>query len=254
MKIKACTKLCYCLLILVLKILPLFTIGQTKKPSDQPLRFEGSIQSGLFFDLFYANIAFSWDASDLNPLSYSNVKGKRAQLGKMDRVEIKYLFNAKSAISFNFSNALWKDLYGTGNDPLEAWTETRRYNRRMQFSANYYRIFPAGKKAQWSIASGFQVQLEKISFPFYRTEDPNDPTRVTFISAGSRLSYFEDWAIPITVAYHWKINKNLHLGFMMHTGYTAYIGVEGIALMGSIAIPFGNPIPLVRVRRNNKQP
>ncbi len=254
MKIKCSITLdCY-LVILAFILLPLVAKTQSKKLSEQPLRLEVSVQSGIFFDLFYSNIAFSWDASDLNPLSYTNVKGKRAQLGKMDRIELKYLFNAKSAISFNFSNALWKDLYGTGNDPLEAWTETRRYNRRMQFTANYYRIFPVGKKAQWSIASGFQVQLEKISFPFYRTDDPNDPTRVTFLNASSRLSYFEDWAIPITVAYHWKINKNLHLGFMFNTAYTAYIGVENIALMGSIAIPFGNPIPLVRVRRNNRQP
>ncbi len=254
MKIKSCKQVSYYLTILVINLLPFITLAQTKKLSEQPLRFEGSVQSGIFFDLFHANIAFSWDASDLNPSSYSTLKGKRAQLGKMDRIELKYLFNAKSAISINFSNALWKDLYGTGNDPLEAWTETDRYNRRMQFTANYYRIFPSGKKGQWSIASGFQVQIEKNSFPFYRTDDPSDPTRVTFLGARSRFSYFEDWAIPITVAYHWKINKNLHLGFMFNTAYTAYIGVENVSLMGSVAIPFGNPIPLVRVRRNNKQP
>ena len=227
-------------------------IAQKENENPQPLRWEVSAQSGLFLDLFYANIAFGGD--DIEPLSYSTKEGNRVEVGKMDRIEIKYLLNRKSALSINFSNALWKDLYGTGNDPLEAWTETKRYNRRMQFTANYYRIFPCGKKAQWSIASGFQVQIEKISFPFYRTDDPNNPGLITDINARPSTSYFEDWAIPLTVAYHWKVNKNLHLGLMYHTAYTTGTGIDGMALMGSIAVPFGKKVPAVKTKYINKQP
>jgi hypothetical protein len=232
--------------------LPKFVFAQNDTTQQQPLRWEASVQSGLFLDLFYANIVFGGDDSE--PLGYSDEKGKRVQSGKMDRLEIKYLLNRKSALSFNFSNALWKDFYGTGNDPLEAWTETKRYKRRMQFTANYYRIFPSGKKAQWSIASGFQIQIEKISFPFYRTDDPNNPGLITYINARPSTSYFEDWAIPLTVAYHWKINKNLHLGLMYHTAYTTGTGIDGMALMGSIAIPFGKTLPTTKIKYKNNQP
>lgn len=252
MKIKTCSIWRYFNTLFIL--FPLLTFAQNKKLTDQPLRLEGSIQSGFFYNLFYTNIAFSGDAYGADPSSYSTIKGKRAQLGKMDRIEFKYLFNARSAISFNFSKAIWKDLYGKENDPLEVWTETRRDNQRMQLSVNYYRIFPSGKKSQWSLASGFQIQLEKISFPVYSTNDPLNPNLITSVDARSYRASFEDWAIPITIAYHWKINKNLHLGFMMHSAYTAYTGVDGLAIMGSIAIPFGRSIPIGRVRRNNNQP
>lgn len=240
-----------CFIGFIFILLPQYIYAQ-KDTTNQALRWEASVQSGIFFDLFYANIVFGGDDSE--PLSYSTKEGKRIEAGKMDRIEIKYLLNRKSALSINFSNAFWKDLYGTGNDPLEAWTDTKRYNRRMQFSANYYRIIPSGKKSKWSIASGFQVQIEKISFPFYRTEDPNNPGLITYIDARPSTSYFEDWAIPLTIAHHWKINKNLHLGLMMHTAYTTGTGVDGLAFMGSIAIPFGRTIPTTKIQYKNLQP
>jgi hypothetical protein len=125
---------------------------------------------------------------------------------------------------------------------LEVWTELKRNNRRLHFTINYYRVFPSGKNAAWSIGSGFQVQIEKVSFPFYRTDDPTSPFLITDIGARPYWTYFEDWAIPLTVAHHWTINKNLKLGLMLNTAYTTGTGVDGLALLGNIAIPFGKPV------------
>ncbi|MBT9485571.1 hypothetical protein [Sediminibacterium sp.] len=100
-------------------------------------------------------------------------------------------------------------------------------------------MFPSGKKGIWSIGSGFQVQIEKKSFPFYRVDNPANPTTITEISARPDWAYFEDWAIPLTVAHHWTINKNLKLGIMFNTAYTMGTGVGGLAILGNIAIPFG---------------
>lgn len=222
------------------------SFAQTDSIKNQPLRWEASVQSGLFIDLFYAIVK--------DPPSYSNIEGNSVEVGKMDRIEIKYLLNKKSALSINYSHAIWKFLYGSGIDPLEAWTETKRYKRRMQFTANYYRIFPSGRKGQWSIASGFQVQIEKISFPFYKMDDPANPNLITDFGALPESYYFEDWAIPLTVAYHWKINKNLHLGLMYHTAYTTGTGIDGMALMGSIAVPFGKTLPTKKIKYKNNQP
>jgi hypothetical protein len=221
-------------------------IAQTDTTQKQPLRWEASVQSGLFLDLFYAIVK--------DPPSYSNIEGNHVEVGKMDRIEIKYMLNKKSALSINYSYAIWKFLYGSGIDPLEAWTETKRYKRRMQFSANYYRIIPSGRKWQWSIASGFQVQIEKVSFPYYRIDDPTNPNLITELGALPESSYFEDWAIPLSVAYHWKINKNLHLGLMYHTAYTTGTGIDGMALMGSIAVPFGKTLPTTKIKYKNNQP
>lgn len=112
----------------------------------------------------------------------------------------------------------------------------------MHFTLNYYRKFPSGKKGTWSIGSGFQVQIEKKSFPFYRVDDPTNPTVITEISARPDWTYFEDWAIPLTVAHHWTINKNLKLGIMLNTAYTTGTGIDGLSLLGNIAIPFGKQI------------
>lgn len=199
------------------------------------------MSSGVYFDLFYTDIL---SPEPIAPPSYPPAEGRRVNLGKQDRIEVKYLLDQKSAISFYFQNALYKAIYGIGNDPLAAWTETKRYGRKMHFTVNYYRMFPSGKNGRWSIASGFQVQIEKGGFPFYRTDDPNNSTLITYISSRPDKSYFEDWAIPLTIAHHWTIGKNLKLGLMLNTAYTAFIGVENLALMGDIVIPFGKEVNL----------
>jgi hypothetical protein len=203
-------------------------------------KWEASVGSGLYLDLFYANIIFGGD--DSTPQSYPDKKGNRVNVGKNDRVEFKYFINPKSAVSIYFQNARYTNLFGSGNDPLGVWKDLKRHNRRMHFTLNYYRMISSGKKSLWSFASGFQVQIEKVSFPFYRTDDPTNPTLITDISGIPSSSYFEDWAIPLTIAHHWTINKNLKLGLMLNTAYTTGTGVDGLALMGNIVIPFGKEV------------
>lgn len=218
-------------------LLTIFSYSQTKK---EILKWEVSIGSGLYLDLFYSNIIFGGDNS--TPPSYPNIEGKRINSGITDRFEIKYLLNSKSEISVYYQNARYTDILGSGNDPLGVWKDLKRHNRRMHFTINYYRIFPSGSKGTWSIGSGFQVQIEKVSFPFYRTEDPNNPNLITDIGARPYWAYFEDWAIPLTVAHHWTVNKNLKLGILLNTSYTTGTGVDGLSLLGNIAIPFGHPV------------
>ncbi|MBA4258643.1 MAG: hypothetical protein C0446_05735 [Chitinophaga sp.] len=215
--------------------------AQKKQIPSESLRWEISVASGLYSDLFYANIIFGGD--NAVPLGYSDKPGKAINFGKLDRFEIKYLFdNKRSALSFYFQNAQWKELYGSAVDPLGVWKEIKDDCRRMHFTMNYFRMFPSGKKGIWSIGSGFQVQIEKKSFPFYRVDNPANPTAITEISARPDWTYFEDWAIPLTVAHHWTINKNLKLGIMLNTAYTMGTGVDGLAILGNIAIPFGKII------------
>lgn len=205
-----------------------------------PSKWEASVGSGVYLDLFYANIVIGGD--DSSPPGYPNKKGNRVNFGKMDRIEIKYLFNQKSAISVFFQEARYKNLYGSSADPLGAWIDVKKNNRRMQFTLNYYRMFPSSNNSTWSFSSGFQVQIEKISFPFYRVNDPVNPTIITEINARPDWTYFEDWAIPLTIAHHWTINKNLKLGLMLNTAYTMGTGIDGLAFLGNIAIPFGKTI------------
>jgi hypothetical protein len=216
--------------------------AQKSNTRQQPIpsKWEASVGSGVYLDLLYANILTSDDG--IPPPGYPNKKGNRANFGKMDRIEIKYLLNQKSAISLYFQEARYRDLYGSSADPLGAWIDVKRNNRRMHFTLNYYRMFSSGKKGTWSFSSGFQVQIEKLSFPFYRVNDPVNPTIITEINARPDWTYFEDWAIPLTIAHHWTVNKNLKLGLMLNTAYTMGTGIDGLAFLGNIAIPFGKTI------------
>lgn len=225
----------YRFLLLPLIVLFFSTANSQNSTKQPPLkRWEASVNSGLFLDLLYTI------NDGIPPPSYSTIPGRRVNPGIMNRLEIKYLLNTKSALSLNYSHANWRTIIGNNADPLEVWTEYRKNKRRMQFTLNYYRIFKSGKRGLWSIGSGFQVQIEKNSYPYYFTDDPTDPTLITYLSAIPAKSYFEDWAVPLTVAHHWHINQNLMLGLMFHSAYTIGSGIDGAALMGSIAIPFGN--------------
>jgi hypothetical protein len=203
-------------------------------------RWEVSVGSGLYLDLFYANIMFGGENSV--PSSYPNLKAKKVNPGITDRFEIKYLLNNKEGFSFFFQNSRYNDILGSANDPLAVWTEYKRKNRRMHFTLNYYRVLQSGKNGTWSIGSGFQVQIEKLSFPFYTVDDINNPTVITSIGARPYWTYFEDWAIPLTVAHHRTINKNLKVGIVLHSAYTMGTGVDGLSLLGNIAIPFGKEV------------
>jgi hypothetical protein len=230
---------------IVLLMLLLFqaslSMAQEKSTRLPTSRWEASVGSGLFLDLFYTTIG--------GPPGYPTKPGKTVHPGKIDRIELKYHFNARSAVSLYFQNAQWRMPLGTGNDPLAVWMDLKRVTRRWHFTMNYYRSFPSGKNGSWSIGSGFQVQIEKNSFPFYRVDDPANPTTITYIGAQPYWSYFEDWAIPLTVAHHWQINKNLKLGLMVNTAYTYGIGIENLAFLGHIAIPFGKPVADKRIKK-----
>lgn len=211
------------------------TYAQGQQSNTTPLQWEIAVASGPYLDMFWAIVG--------DPPSYNNKPGRSINIGKLDRIELKHLLrNKRSGISLYFQNAQWRELYGIRNDPLEKWKDLTRYSRRMHFTLNYYRMFPSGKKGTWSIGSGFQVQIEKKSFPYYRVDDPTNPTVITEISARPDWTYFEDWAIPLTVAHHWTINKNLKLGIMLNTAYTTYTGVDGLSLLGNIVIPFGRQV------------
>jgi len=63
-------------------------------------------------------------------------------------------------------------------------------------------MIPSGKRGTWSFASGFHVQIEKVSFPFYKTDDHTNPSMITDIGPRPYWGYFEDSAIPLTIAHH----------------------------------------------------
>lgn len=208
-------------------------LGQ--QSNTTPLQWEINVASGPYLDMFWAIVG--------DPPGYSNKPGRTINIGKLDRVEvIRILKNKKSALSFYFQNAQWRELWGIGLDPLRAWIDNKDDCRRLHFALNYYRLFSSSKKGTWSIGSGFQVQIEKKSFPFYRVDDVNNPTVITEISARPDWTYFEDWAIPLSVAHHWTINKNLKLGILLNTAYTVGTGVDGLSLLGNIVIPFGRQV------------
>ena len=212
-----------------------------------PLRWEASVGSGLFGDLFYT-------LKDIDAPSYPEIPGKNIYLGKIDRIEAKYHIRPRSAFSIYVQHATWRGLLGQGADGFEAFTEYKRTTRRWHFTFNYNHIIPSGKRGAWTFASGFQVQIEKDNYPYYIVDNYDNPTRIIEMGAMPYWSYFEDWAIPLTIAHHWHINKNLRLGLMLNTAYTMAIGLENMALMGQISIPFGKQLPEIKIRRKNKQP
>ncbi len=217
--------------------LSLITQAQYDTAGKSIAKWEASVSSGLYVDLFYANISIIGDTYHTDPLSYPDKPGKRVQSGKVDRLELKYNFNRKASASINFGYATWRDLYGTGNDPLEFWKETKRTFHRIQFAGNYYRNFHTkNKKGVINVGIGFLIQGEQTSFPFYRVS-PTDPPHILEMNA-TGLGYWWDWATQLTASYYHSINPNLKIGA---TFYTYIIGtdVDGAGIMGSIAIPFG---------------
>lgn len=213
-----------------------------QEKNNQQLKWEFSLSSGLFFETFYADLIIGGYNS--TPPGYSDKKGKRVNIGKLDRLEMSYYFNKKSSMSFYFQHAHWRELLGSILDPLGVWKELKDESKRFHFTLAYNKIFKSGAKNSWVVGSGFQVQIEKKSFPFYRVDDPANPTVVTEISARPDWTYFEDWAIPLTITHYWHINQNLKLGATINTAYTMGTGIDGIALLGNIAIPFGREITL----------
>ena len=67
--------------------------SQTNQQKLPPLRWDISVGSGLYLDLFYANLIFGGDNS--TPPGYPDKKGRRINPGVTDRIEIKYLLAFK---------------------------------------------------------------------------------------------------------------------------------------------------------------
>lgn len=222
-----------CLSIIYLQFVVLMAGAQSINDSSkiQESRWQLQVGSGLYLDLFYANLSLG-NYGTVDPVYYSDKKGSRVKAGKIDRIELKrFNKNHRSAFSLSFQHALFKDIYGNGNDPLEAWKEIRRYKKRIQFAANYYRIY-SFKKSELQAGLGFLVSGDQNAYPFYRTVNG-----IAEIGATDR-SYFYDPGLSLNLHYFYKINKALSLGGTFYTYYLHQIGFEGASLQGSIAINF----------------
>ena len=81
-------------------MIPLFAIlsfeafGQSKENRYQISRWEASVSSGIFFDLFYADIL----GDPSTPPVYPPEEGRKIYPGKMDRIEVKYLLCARVSV------------------------------------------------------------------------------------------------------------------------------------------------------------
>lgn len=210
-------------------------LSQEKQNKIPLLRWELSIGEGPFADLFYA---FRKDP-DFTAPGYTDLKGKNVNIGIINKYELKYFIKKHSAISIYYQQAQFKYLYGESRDPLGLWKELRVPIERHQFSLNYYKQFQTGINSTISIGTGFQIQIEKSSFPYYTANTNFNPPLITSINARPYWTYWEDWAIPLTVTQNWSINKNLKIGISLNTAYTAFIGVDGIAVIGNLCIPIG---------------
>jgi hypothetical protein len=208
-----------------------FSFGQHKADSIhvKKLKWQFQVSSGLFADLLFTNIFYS---DDTPPVAYSDIKGKRIKLGRMDRLELKYRVREKSAFSLSFQNALFKDIYGTNNDPLEQWKHARRYFKRIQFSASYYKIYSLNKKNEIQGGLGLLVSGDKTTFPFYGMDNG-----IALIGATPDY-YWWDPGLTLNVHYFYKPCKQLSIGATFYTYFLHQIGIEGAALQGSIGINF----------------
>jgi hypothetical protein len=224
-------KLSYILLVVL--CLHLNCHGQAQNDSVRKiLRWQAKIGSGLFVDLFYKNIYIGNYGNSTAP-GYPDKKGDRVKPGKIDRLEWQYNFKGnRSAISINFQNALFKDIYGSDKDPLGAWKSITRYKRRIQFSVNYFRQYTLTSRNQLEVSLGFMISGEQNSFPFYTINNG-----ITEIGA-TGSNYFWDPGLALNVHYFHSIGKHLSLGATFYTYYLHQIGFEGAALQGIIGIRF----------------
>jgi hypothetical protein len=200
-----------------------------------PSKFQFSFNSGLYADLFYADIFAPKDDSPslIDGKSYPDKKQTEVKPGLISKLELIYNHNNKTAFSLAFSQASWRDLYGIGNDPLEFWKDYKRYKKRLQFSANYYHKIQMKQNSKLNLGLGFMVQGEQFNNNGY------------FVNNGTLIfsqnnAVFYDPVIAGNVTYLYRVNNNLSLGANFFTGYTFGVGIENAALMGAITIDLKN--------------
>jgi hypothetical protein len=206
----------------------------TKMPLHSRWQFFTS--TGVYADLFNASILtpkqIEPNSFYIDAISYSDKKAHYVNLGIISRFELMYHFNSKSAVSFAFNKASWRTIYGKGSDPLEVFKDYRDYQRRIQFSGNYYRSYKVSKRATLQPGIGFMIQVQQFNNTFYEYDFSNDS--IFFPEQG--VSNFSDPVLALNLHYLYRINKSLSVGADFFTGYTYQIGIENAAIMGTLAL------------------
>jgi hypothetical protein len=199
-------------------------------------KFQIVLATGLYTDLFDVNILGPKDEylNGTDYLSYTDKKQSGVKFGAITKAEIILHTTYISAFSISFSQASWRSLYGKANDPLEVWKSYKRYEKRLQFAANYYRKFKLGEFSALNAGLGFMVQGQQFNNNAYIYE--ND--LISFPPDYNKL--FWDPLLALNVQYLYRVNNNLSIGANLFTAYTFQIGIENAAMMGTIAIDMKN--------------
>lgn len=197
-------------------------------------KFQVATSTGLAADLFYLNILGPSGFGNDDPPSYPDKKQSKVVFGFVSRAEVIFQATEISAFSISFSQVSWRSLYGKNVDPLEVWKSFKRYEKRLQFAANYYRKFRLNKKNTLNVGLGFMVQGQQFNVNGYRFENGF----IEFPPDDNKL--FWDPALAVNFNYLYRVNKNLSLGATLYTPYTFQIGIESAALMTNVVIDLKN--------------
>lgn len=197
-------------------------------------KFQIAVGSGLYTDLFSLDILAPKDNYDYSGESYSDKKQPAVKSGTITKAEIILHTTYISAFSISFSQASWRSLYGKSNDPLEVWESYKRYEKRLQFAANYYRKFRFGKANNLNTGIGFMVQGQQFNNNGYTYSNGF----IKFPEGYNEL--FWDPLLALNIQYLYRVNNNLSIGANLFTAYTFQIGIENAALIGTIALDMKN--------------
>jgi hypothetical protein len=197
-------------------------------------KFQVATSTGLAADLFYLNILGPSGFGNGEPSSYSDKKESKVTFGLISRAEVIFHATQISAFSLSFSQVSWRTLYGKSNDPLEVWKSFKRYEKRLQFAANYYRKFKLNERSNLNVGLGFMVQGQQFNNNGYTFKNG----LIEFSPDYNKL--FWDPALAVNFNYLYRVNKNLSLGVTLYTPYTYQIGIESASLMTNVVIDLKN--------------
>jgi len=214
---------------LILIIFHFHALSQNHIKTKKLVKWEFGVSSGIYADLLWTIVGA--------PPGYSDLQRKLINWGRIDRSELKMYLNKNNAISLYHQRASWREMYGKGLDPLEVWKGVSRHNRRHHFTLNYEKLILLKNNKSISFSSGFQIQIEKKSFPYYKIDTVRNIVTISEIGARPDNSYWEDWAIPITISFSRDINTNLKIGVILNSAYTMGAGFDGISLLSNVCIP-----------------
>ena len=197
-------------------------------------KFQVATSTGLAADLFYLNILGPSGFGNDVPSSYSDKKQSKLTFGLISRAEVIFHATQISAFSLSFNQVSWRTLYGKSNDPLEVWKSFKRYEKRLQFAANYYRKFKLNERSNLNVGLGFMVQGQQFNNNGYTFRNGF----IEFTPDYNKL--FWDPALALNFNYLYRVNKNLSLGATLYTPYTYQIGIESAAVMTNVVIDLKN--------------